>query len=209
VVTILSQQLASHGLHFFKVHKTVTHVSVARPHFLDLESTPVSEGLRKIVEFIRAHEGCTRKQVMDAVAPTPASAPQVPAEPAPPVETASGDTPAPAPSPQPAAPAPAATTPTPEQTAVLADLHWLIHQGHVIEFATGRMETAKKPKPKPPKPEVAQPQPASTTAEAAKAPAEDAAPADASHESENRDPAAAPTTATAVPVAAREESAAE
>jgi hypothetical protein len=42
--------------------------------------------------------------------------------------------------------------PTPEQTAVIADLHWLIHEGHVIEFANGRIETAKKPIPKPPKP---------------------------------------------------------
>jgi hypothetical protein len=43
--------------------------------------------------------------------------------------------------------------PTPEQTAVIADLHWLVHQGHVIEFADGRMDTAKKPVPRPPKPE--------------------------------------------------------
>ncbi|HLZ54959.1 MAG TPA: hypothetical protein VKS19_10805, partial [Verrucomicrobiae bacterium] len=34
-----------------------------------------------------------------------------------------------------------------------ADLHWLVHQGHVIEFADGRLETAKKPAPRPPKPE--------------------------------------------------------
>ena len=54
-----------------------------------------------------------------------------------------------------AAPAPAkpvvpvAPEPTPEQTAVMVDLHWLIHQGAVLEFADGRMETAKKPAPKP------------------------------------------------------------
>ena len=29
------------GLQFFKVNKTVTHVSVARPHYLDMEATPV------------------------------------------------------------------------------------------------------------------------------------------------------------------------
>jgi len=53
-----------------------------------------------------------------------------------------------------AAPAPAveeSSEPTPEQTTLIADLHWLIHQGHVIEFANGIMETAKKPLPKPPK----------------------------------------------------------
>jgi hypothetical protein len=43
--------------------------------------------------------------------------------------------------------------PTPEQNAIIADLHWLVHQGHVIEFADGRLETAKKPAPRPPKPE--------------------------------------------------------
>src|SRR5207237_2265322 len=42
---------------------------------------------------------------------------------------------------------------TPEQTAIIADLHWLVHQGHVIEFANGVLETAKKPAPRPPKPE--------------------------------------------------------
>src|SRR5207247_3272125 len=44
--------------------------------------------------------------------------------------------------------------PTPEQTAMVADLHWLIHQGHVIEFANGVLELAKKPVPKPPRPET-------------------------------------------------------
>jgi hypothetical protein len=28
-----------------------------------------------------------------------------------------------------------------------------VHQGHVLEFADGRMDTAKKPVPRPPKPE--------------------------------------------------------
>jgi hypothetical protein len=32
---------------------------------------------------------------------------------------------------------------------VNADLHWLIHQGHVLEFANGVLEMAKKPLPKP------------------------------------------------------------
>jgi hypothetical protein len=45
VATRLSQQFASHGLQFFKVNKTVTHVAVARPQFLDLATTPVSESI--------------------------------------------------------------------------------------------------------------------------------------------------------------------
>jgi hypothetical protein len=54
----------------------------------------------------------------------------------------------------PTAPAPPeADEPTPEQTVIIADLHWLVHQGHVLEFADGRMDTAKKPLPRPAKPE--------------------------------------------------------
>jgi len=44
---------------------------------------------------------------------------------------------------------------------VLTDLHWLVHQGHVIEFANGKLETAKKP--------VAKPEPAPKVEKAPKA----------------------------------------
>ena len=36
-----------------------------------------------------------------------------------------------------------------EQKQLTSDLHWLIHQGHVLEFSNGIIETAKKPKKKP------------------------------------------------------------
>src|SRR5882724_4967658 len=61
IATSLSQQFANHGLQFFKVNKTITHVSVARPHHLDMEATPVSEGVRNIVEYINANPKCTRR----------------------------------------------------------------------------------------------------------------------------------------------------
>lgn len=137
IATVLSQQFAGHGLQFFKVNKTLTHVSVARPHFLDMTETPVSEGVKRIVDFISANLKCNRRKLVEALAPS--AAPAL-------VETlAAGG--------QPALQAESAQ-PTPEQTAVIADLHWLIHQGHVIEFANGILETAKKPLPKPPKPEA-------------------------------------------------------
>ena len=60
VATKLSQQFATHGLQFFKVNKTVTHVSVARPQVLDIETTPVSDGIRRIVQYINANPKCTR-----------------------------------------------------------------------------------------------------------------------------------------------------
>ena len=134
VATKLSQQFASHGLQFFKVNKTVTHVAVARPQFLDLESTPVSESIRRIVEFINANARCTRKKLVEALAPTPKPT-VIEVKPEEPAATA------------------AAAGPTAEQTAIISDLHWLVHQGHVLEFADGRLETAKKPLPRPAKPE--------------------------------------------------------
>ncbi len=150
VATKLSQQLAQHGLQFFKVNKTVTHVNVARPQYLDLETTPVSENIKRIVEHINANAKCTRKKLIETLAPTPKTAPAAKTEAASapaPAEGAATEATAEA-----AAPAqPKAPEATPEQTAVIVDLHWLIHQGHVLEFADGRMETAKKPLPKPPK----------------------------------------------------------
>jgi hypothetical protein len=170
IATVLSQQFASHGLQFFKVNKTITHVSVARPHFLDMAATPVSEGVKNIVDYINSHPKCNRRQLIETLAPSPAPAP-IPIQPAseqpsapPPAtsEPVSGEsapaTPAaeaaqqPSPAAQPA-PRPESSVATPEQTAVIADLHWLIHQGHVIEFANGILESAKRPLPKPPKPE--------------------------------------------------------
>jgi len=135
IATVLSQQFASRGLQFFKVNKTVTHVAIARPSFLDLATTPVSESIRRIVEYINGHSKCSRRQLIESLAPSPTVIAVAPAE------GVAEKTPA-----QPVAP-------TDEQNAVIADLHWLIHQGHVIEFANGTLDTAKKPLPKPPKPE--------------------------------------------------------
>ncbi len=190
LATVLSQQFASHALQFFKVNKTITHVSVARPHYLDMTVTPVSEGVKRIVEYVNANPKCTRRQLVETLAPTPLPAlipvppPAPPAAPEPsaPAPDATATAPAAPPTPT-AAPEPAG--PTPEQTAVIGDLHWLIHQGHVIEFANGTLETAKKPLPKPPKPEpapAAQPAPAAPGAEPAAAaqPTEAAPPAEPS-----------------------------
>ena len=154
LVTFLSQQFAGAGLQFFKVNKTITHVSVARPHFLDLVATPVSDSLKHIVEYLDAHPKCTRRQLVEALSPTPAAPSAIPAAP--------GAAGAPA-----AADSPAAPEPTPAQKAIIADLHWLVHQGHVIEFANGYMETAKRPLVKPTPPPRPQPQPRPTPAVAA------------------------------------------
>lgn len=137
LATSLSKQFASCGLQFFKRNKTAVHVSVARPQFLDLETTPVSDNIKRIVEFINSKPGSTRRKLVDALAPAPKAA-----------------APAAAPEGQADALPAQQPEPTPEQTALVADLHWLIHQGHVLEFADGQLETAKKPLPRPPKSEA-------------------------------------------------------
>jgi hypothetical protein len=157
LATGLSRQFATHGLHFFKVNKTFTHVSVARPQFLDLETTPVSESIKRIVGHINTHPKCTRRQLVEALAPSPRKPTVIEIKPAAPPATApapDANEAAAAPQASPAVPKPPVSDePTPEQTAIIADLHWLVHQGHVLEFADGRMDTAKKPAPRPPKPE--------------------------------------------------------
>ena len=75
IATVLSQQFATHGLQFFKVNKTITHVCVTRPHYLDLAAAPVSEGVKHIVDLINSHAKCTRRDLVEAVAPSPAPAP--------------------------------------------------------------------------------------------------------------------------------------
>jgi hypothetical protein len=173
--TALSTAFAQSGLQFFKRDKTIVHVSIARPHFLDLENQVVSEGVKRILAFLETTEKPTRKKLVEALAPLPAdSAPKAEATPAPAPAAAPAAAPAPstegasesgpanaegvaasdaatpAPVPAPAAEAPAtppAPETTPERSALLTDLHWLIHQGHVIEFANGIMELAKRPFP--------------------------------------------------------------
>ncbi len=67
----LCKRFAGQGLQFFKVNKTVTHVGVARPLFLDLETTPVSESIRNIINFVNAHPKCTRRKLVETLAPAP------------------------------------------------------------------------------------------------------------------------------------------
>ena len=153
LTTELSRQFASHGLQFFKVNKTFTHVSVARPQFLDLETTPVSENIKRIIDHINAHPKCKRRQLIEALAPSPPQPTVIEIKPK--AETPSGSDQAAGAEEPPkggTTNVPAATAePTAEQTVIIADLHWLVHQGNVLEFADGRLETAKKPLPRPQK----------------------------------------------------------
>lgn len=145
VATLLSQQFASQGLHFFKVNK-ITHVSVARPSYLDLETTLVSDTAKNVLLFIQGHAKCTRRQLFEALAPGAVAAIQPGGENAPAPEL------------------------TPEAINILDALHWLTRQGHVIEFANGTLEAARKPAPKP-QPKAAPAKPAEGAAAAEASPA--------------------------------------
>ena len=122
--THLSKMFSGMGLQFFKKDKKVTHVSVARPNYLDVVATPVSDGVRRIVEFVEATPNCTRRLILENLAGLEH------------VEPKEGEVPPPAPE------------QTEEQKQLISDLHWLVHQGHVLDFANGVIETAKKPRPK-------------------------------------------------------------
>jgi hypothetical protein len=64
----LGHGLASKGLQIFKAHKNITYVSVARPHYLDRVTTPVSEGLSAILEYLEAHPSVSRADCRKALA---------------------------------------------------------------------------------------------------------------------------------------------
>ena len=166
VVHELSQQFASKGLQFFKVDKTVTHVAVARPRHLDVGTTPVADGIKRILDYIEATPECNRRKLMAALAPATAESKEASATEARTDEAQSTDEkpsagdatsePEPASKEKPAdaagpeseakAAAPKGVKLTPAEQAIHDDLHWLIHEGHVIEFANGLLETAKAPK---------------------------------------------------------------
>jgi hypothetical protein len=174
-MTALSGAFAHAGLQFYKRDKTVVHVSVARPRYLDLETISVSVGVRKIIDFINTTPSTTRKKMLEALSPTPAAAPVADVAQATPTDTSTATAPeavaegtaqaAPVETPAVVEAVVASTPsgPTLDQQALLTDLHWLIHQGHVIEFANGVLETAKKPMDRPtpppqqPKAEARQP----------------------------------------------------
>ena len=115
-----------------------TFVSASRPRYLNLEETPVSDSIRKILETIRAKKSIRRGQLLDLLAPAPVVTEAS--------SVASSESPAPT--------APAPTDPARE--AVVNDLLWLTHEGYVVEYADGRLESVPPPKHPPKPPEAAE-----------------------------------------------------
>jgi hypothetical protein len=162
-------KLRHEGFHFFKDPKGVTYIGRVKPQRFESISH-LTDQIQKIIVYLRGHFGCTRKQLIahfvprpaPASAPVPDSAAPSPASAQPEVQA-----PAPAPVPEPAPPS-VPTPPVPsEEDRVLADLHWLIQDGYVVEFSNGRLwALADKPPQPPPAPT---PPPAGTEATPANA----------------------------------------
>jgi len=161
-------RLRHEGFHFFKDPKGITFISRIKPQRFE-SIGHLSEQIQKIILFLREHVGCKRKRLIEhfappTVAPSATASPtETPAPSADTVAIASGlatDASAPA--------VPAPVMPSAEDR-VLADLHWLIQDGYVVEFSDGRL-WAQPDKP---------PQPVSTKkpkAPPTEAPAENATP---------------------------------
>jgi len=160
-------KLRHEGFHFFKDPKGVTYIGRIKPQRFE-SIAHLTDQIQRIVLYLREHFGCTRKQLIAHFVPRP------PAATAPAPEPAVAP-PSPAPDPAPVSPAPvpaeaetpvltteaesasltAPAPPVPEPSAedrVLADLHWLIQDGFVVEFSNGRLwALADKPPQPPPK----------------------------------------------------------
>ena len=129
---VIGKELTSGGLQIFKAQKKIIHVSVARPRYLDRATTPTSAGARSILEYLEAHPKQQRdKQWAGMLA--------LRTEPAGDDEAALKQ----------------------REQALGTDLLWLLHQGHVIDFAMGNLQAALRP--------VQQQKPAQTPAPAAPA----------------------------------------
>jgi hypothetical protein len=154
----VGKELTGRGLQLFKSHKKIIHVSMARPRYLDREATPIGENFRAILEYLEAHPNQRRDKQWTALLalrtePVETAAPAAPegsqraegseAAAAVIVETAATAETAPE-------AAPDAETLKKREQALGADLLWLLHQGHVIDFAMGNLQAATRPAPKQP-----------------------------------------------------------
>ncbi len=151
-------RLRHEGFHFFKDPKGITYLSRIKPQRFE-SITHLSEQIQKLLVYLREHFGCTRKQLMAHFVPKP---------------TAAAPVPAPTPDPAPETPVPISEAVAPavpvlvtvsEEDRVLADLHWLIQDGYVVEFSNGRL-WAQADKPPPPRPPAAAAPPVATEAPA-------------------------------------------
>lgn len=149
----LGKELGSLGLQIFKSHKKIIHVSVARPRYLDRQAAPIGENFKAILEYLEAHPNQRRDKQWNSLLSIRTGIPPRTSKPMPAegttaeaTETAVSATPAPSVSDE---------EMKRHEQALGADLLWLLHEGHVIDFAMGNLQAATPPKPQSSKKESA------------------------------------------------------
>jgi len=110
-------RLRKEGFYFFKHNKGVTYISIAKPKRLE-SLAGLTEQVQKIVAFVRANQDCHVKQMVDtllALASVSSASTSAVME-VPPEEARKK-----------------------LETSLLADLHWLLTEGYVVEFSDGHL----------------------------------------------------------------------
>ena len=144
----IGKELTGRGLQIFKSHKKIIHVSMARPRYLDRETTPIGESFKAILEYLEVHPNQRRdKQWAALLALRTETAESIGSVTPAPVEVAESSVESTIPS-APVAAAPDAETLKKREQALGVDLLWLLHQGHVLDFAMGNLQAATRPAPK-------------------------------------------------------------
>ena len=142
--TILGRMFSRQGLHVFKFARNnsdrpLLYISVARPHYLN-ENEILSKEIQRIMDFVRSNPDCTRKKLVESLRPKTESKPAS-------LQSSSAEEPSTIARETEPDSVTAVNQWTPEEKAIITDLHWLIHEGHVIEFSDGKIEITKKPLP--------------------------------------------------------------
>jgi hypothetical protein len=128
----MRSRLRHEGFHFFKDPKGITFISRIKPQKFE-SIGHLSEQIQKIILFLREHVGCKRKRLIEHFVPPPPAPAPAPAPTGDTVAIASGLT-----AEVNALATPALVMPSAEDR-LLADLHWLIQDGYVVEFSDGRL----------------------------------------------------------------------
>jgi len=115
------------GLHTFKAAGGFTFVTSVAPSAID--PAHAVEGIREILDFVAAHPGCSKAEMLTQLVPgavpaaegaEPVASPELPGETAPVTE-------------------PVVKVVNPRESEFKRQVQWLVEKGHVIEFSDGQM----------------------------------------------------------------------
>jgi sugar phosphate isomerase/epimerase len=156
----LRPRLRREGFHFFKHHKEVTYISIIKPKRFE-SLIGLTDSVLRLVTFLRENDGIHRKKLIEKFFASPTPAPDAVAA----VPEVTSEATANVPAPETGGTTSAATIPIPiaepnrqsaignrqsEEDRLLADLHYLIMEGYVVEFSNGRLWALPDKPPQPP-----------------------------------------------------------